>query len=374
MKKLFTLFLMAVGVMACQERTIELDNDLLNAGPGDVVVNFTNPVTVDILSSNSRATTTAQEWEKKINSITIIVVSRASTASQAGTDHVEYVYNFPASAIAQSKAILPLGAVITDKANKKLTFYTAVNTTTASITTTSTRQDVEALCDANAISAFYNDTYATMTESAKATQKYATGFTMSDKSSDVTLLEDKPTKVAIPLKRTVSKLEITARTTKITDESSASVPQGGSFESLYPGSALSVTNIVITSCASTSNLFALTSPITFTDGADISQESQFTTPYYNNLFYIFEQAATNPVEISISANFALDGNLSNTADGNIIPIGPYVTKTNLTAGITRNSHYKVNYLINGLTANEVLTTISVEDWATMTVQDIPIGE
>lgn len=362
------LSLLTITMFGCNKSgDYVTDPDLTNAGPGDVVIKLGTSASVEV-SSRAGATTDAEEFEKTLKEVHIVVVERTKNDPAAATDAVVFTYDFPQSAINSQRAIFPLSAAMKNNSdNKTYTFYCIANR--ALPVTLTTRADVEGAQDGSLI-ADYNGALVDVTTKAIRSG----GFVMSSTSGDVTLAGDAPTKVNLTLRRTVAKVRLTIRPSTLADEGNTAVGNGKSFVSLYGTQAkLRVDKVEIKNYVPTALLFI---PTTYTPPSPSvgTALSQATSTEGKNLFYLFNQNGT--LDIEIYASFVLNGNIDNT-NPTFISIGPYELSIKANSGGTlpfvRNSLYDVQVLLNGLTSNEVSTSIEIEDWQSVGEQIYGIG-
>lgn len=222
------------------------------------------------------------------------------------------------------------------------------------------------------------------------------GFAMSGMETQKTPKAgaNEPTKVTIPLRRTVAKIAVKAGITQ-------------AFKDKYPESTLVIKEAKLTQLLNRSRLIkpdaladieVRTAPFTQTPNVWASTEAGNTTGYdqYQNLFYIFENAvkkddgsiegvsdaAQKPVLV-LTAEFDHDGK-----PGTVPTDISTITYTIKLAGeaanggaddpkfgyFIRNGNYLVDIAVNGLSENEVVANIEVLPWETLKRQDVSIGD
>lgn len=203
----------------------------------------------------------------------------------------------------------------------------------------------------------YNGSFADATSKAIRTS----GFVMSGIATQA--IASGTTNVAIALERLVAKIEIQAATT----------PE---FTAKYGAATVTVNKITLHAAEPQSTLMTgrYAQAGNTLDMEQISISGQ-------NLFYAFENEADstipapgNPAHTSlqIAATYDVDGDPATVTDQ--VPLQYQVIVNPRAHGeIRRNSAYKINVKIDGLTGSEVSMTILAADWATLITQDAPVG-
>lgn len=187
-----------------------------------------------------------------------------------------------------------------------------------------------------------------------------------------------PRTVEIKVSRIVSKVQVKVATTT-------------TFEDNYHlkfGSTLTINTVELINVHAKTNLFSGSLPATPAALINIVQTpypltGSTTAPdgneYYAN-FYTFENqitgtttAPTSKPMLRITATFDFDGDALTTGDKSEIVYEKEIGKiTNGT--LHRNAYYTIDTKINGLTPQEVVTTINIEDWTIVAKEDIEFGD
>lgn len=349
-----------------------------------------------------------ETWEQTLHNVAMFVY-------ESGQDVCAYQRQFTDYEVGKGKAVFAIPNV---KENTTYDFYAVANCDFSAEMSNYptqpgvTRTDLLAKCEgvlgsgsSSSNSSFgnlqsYQGAFTAVTGGAmrgKDSGSKNVGFIMSGMKSEKTPVagDNKPTRVTVPLKRTVAKVEIEATTT------------AAFHTSKYPGSTLTVTGAKLIKLA---NRTALIRPTTFTTAAlgsvvelaqspavvAVNDNESKNNPYelFRNLFYIYENsdgtteldAAFAPVLV-LTADFDFDGD-SNTKDD--ISHITYNIKLAGEAAATgagsspkpgdanfglfvRNGSYFINISINGLTENEVVAQIEVKDWEPLRTQNVEIG-
>ena len=168
------------------------------------------------------------------------------------------------------------------------------------------------------------------------------------------------TDVAITLKRTVAKVAV-----QITPS-----PQ---FGSLYQG-VVRVNSITLSNGATQTLLFHTTYNPGFFNFST-TQQSDFSSGTYRNLFYLYECPARNVgsrIKATIDATYDRDGDFSTAAGQSSMT---YEVELDGAAGgeIRRNGYYRVDVTINGLTGQDATLTITPAEWESPVTQTVELG-
>ncbi len=303
--------------------------------------------------SESRAfgSGTTEVWEKKVNSATIIgcnksgdiAVRKFLTFAQIGT-----ITSSPIT------LVVP-GTTVGDDV------YFAVIVNTEIPSTIITKQALLAFMESEVSS--YNGTFSEVTTKAKR----AKGFVMTGATTKK--LTAGKTAVDVVVKRTVSKIEIEAKTTP-------------KFTAAYGSAVVKINSVEISKCATNSFLFGSSAyslgAKTFVT-AQLSKEVAGTPKSYQNMFYLYEQnsaAAGSKVFVKMSGLYDIDGNLSTLGDQATVD---YIFELEGSGAgkILRNGAYKAVVNINGLptdpNGNIIQVSISAANWETLVTQTVDMG-
>lgn len=364
-----------------------------------VLVNSTVEVTLGSPTTKAFADGTTEEWEKTAYNIAMFVYESGQTACV-------YQRQFTTYEIGKGKAVFAIPNV---KANTAYDFYAVANcdfTTEMAAydndnpgTTGVSRTTLEAYLDgtgsAYAELGSYNSStgFAAMTTGALRnkfeTKDGNTGFIMTGKETATTAAEGSnvPTRVTVPLRRTVAKVAVVAATTDV-------------FATKYPGSTLVVKSAKLTKLAEKTTLIrpATWAAANFGMAAELTQDPDVVVASgsdpakYRNLFYIYENGdgatAVSGVEafkpmLELETEFDFDGDATTTDDVSKViykialsgEAGNSDNTSDAKFGLfVRNGQYLVNISINGLTENEVVASIEIKDWETLKQQNVNIGD
>lgn len=274
-------------------------------------------ITVCVSQPETRSfnTTTAEAWEKKINTAAIYVFNSAGK--------VVRVYTLSAAQITaiNSGTNMNISFLVPGSVSSCNIYFVANTTPSGSIATeasflTSYEQDI----------ASYNGAYASVTTQALRTN----GFVMTGQQTGVTLNPSQTTNVGITLRRIVAKVAVDV-----------------SFTAVINLGGITINNITLTNSSPYSNLFPLSPANIGGTPVTLSQTPQPNgTNKYRAFFYIYENdirpSATAPT-LTISGSGMLL--LIPVPFGYLIPL----TGDSGTGKITRNSVYYVNISVTKLT-------------------------
>ena len=330
MKKLFFAAIAAVSVLfaSCTEKLDETPNAPSGSGEGQEVKISLSGGKASMLRSTFDNTAQAETWEKTINSLTIYVYNitngaftrRALTAEELSTMSV--IFCLPSSQPGDACE------------------FTAVANLQGEV---NSRSELLALVENSNL---YNGTFASVSTGAVRPG----GFVMSGETTKTLSTDGTPTTVSVTIRRTVAKF---AFETVIAPE----------FYIKYPGSAIRVNSAKIVRGASTSLVVEQATPSTGAMNWSYTQSSDLESGVYSNLFYLFENGLTtynNHVAVEINATYDVDGNFSTTNDQ--YPMTYSVDLGNETGMIFRNSYYRMQINIAGLTGDKIWVEIQVADW------------
>lgn len=392
-KSILAVFAAAAAALSCSEQ---------ERVQTPVLVNSTVEVTLGSPATKAFADGTTETWEKTAHNIAMFVY-------ESGQTTCAYQRQFTAYEIGKGKAVFAIPEV---KANTAYDFYAVANCDFATEmtaydndnpgTTGVSRTTLEGYLDGTGSTyaelGSYNSStgFAAMTTGALRNKVGGkdgnTGFIMTGKETATTAAvgANVPTRVTVPLRRTVAKVAIVAATTD-------------AFATKYPGSTLVVKNAKLTKLAEKTTLIL---PATWAVGnfgtaIDLAQEPDVTAASggnpakYRNLFYIYENSdgATavtgaegfKPV-LELETEFDFDGDAATTDDISKVtykialageagfPADGTSPLPDVFGLFKRNGQYLVNISINGLTENEVVASIEIKDWETLKQQDVNIGD
>lgn len=373
MKKTLTLLALILLFCACNKETSQVDPEMVNAGPGDIVLSLNSSALVEVVG---KAVGSTPQWEKKLTDVHVFIVKRTKNQAVADGDKVVSHTAFGPTALEAKRMIISLSSALDDP-NSVFTFYAIANDGSNSALTTiisgienATRKNIIDLVESGAVGQ-YNGKY----EETSIGSKRAKGFVMSgvddNSGAGYPLDPDGPIKVRMEIKRTAVKLCIT---TAKSATFSTNYPTWTKPDGTSKTPDIKVSKIIIKEQLNNSNLFVEKSTVQSGNAGDIEQESSSNGSGLN-LFYAYEQ--TTPIKLEVYADFALDGDFSNTAQDNLVKAGPY--KIDLTGGTTnsafvRNTCYNIKINLNGLSGNQISTEIDIQDWRTADDQEINIGK
>lgn len=336
MKKLFLAATAVLGLLvSCNKE----ENEIRATSKGAVVtVSFTDeePTTRAFFGS----TAAAEPWEKTLYSLTLFVVDPSGD--------ILVKRSFSAAELSTKKATFALpDATPGDVCG----FYAVAN---LDMTPVNSADVLTAMLEQDA--AAYNGAFADV--STKAVRNG--GFVMSGMASQPVAAAGSTTNVAITLKRTVAKVAV-----RITPS-----PQ---FGSLYQG-AVRVNSITLSNGATQTPVY----PITTYSGVfnfSTTQQSDFLSGTYRNLFYLYECPARNVgsrIKATIDATYDPDGDFSTAAGQSSMT---YEVELDGAAGgeIRRNGYYRVDVTINGLTGQDATLTITPAEWESPVTQTVELG-
>ena len=251
MKHLFLAATVALGLLvSCNKE----ENEIYATSKGTVAtVSFT-----DGEPATRSATAEAEPWEKTLNTLTMFVVDPSGD--------ILVKRSFSAAELSAKKATFALPDAVPGTICE---FYAVANLDMSQVNSADV---LTAMLEQNA--AAYNGAFADV--SAKAVRNG--GFVMSGMASQAVAAAGATTDVAITLKRTVAKVAV-----QITPS-----PQ---FGSLYQG-VVRVNSITLSNGATQTLLFHTTYNPGFFNFST-TQQSDFSSGTYRNLFYLYECPARN---------------------------------------------------------------------------------
>lgn len=366
----FSAAAVAAAVSSCNQK---------KADP--VLVSSTVEITLGNPATKAFGDGSTEAFEKGVSSITVFVYENNNETCILQRTFTEFE-------IEQGKAVFAIPDV---KAQTLYDFFAIANCNLSGLGEKPTRTSLLAETEGTGASSStygslsdYNGTFNSVTTSALRNVNGQTGFIMSGMATAMTPAAGSniPTKVTVPLRRTVAKVAIDMKVTT-------------TFQDKYTSrSTLKITNAQLKQLVkSTSLIVPESEPSTLgTVDGELTQSPFVVTEnkQYQNLFYIYangvEQHPSAESErpiLVLTALFDFDGDGSTTEDQSTIT---YNIKLSGEAGnetdpsdndfglFIRNGNYKVNIDINGLTENEVVAEIEIKDWETVKQQDITIGD
>lgn len=340
----------------------------------------------------------AEDWEKTVNNVALFVYETTG----ANRDVCVYQRQFTEYEVSKGKAVFAIPDV---KENTSYDFYAIANcdfTTEMASYATNKQGVARSVLEGTAyqegmisgsVSRFgnlveYNGSFSVISKEAKRNyQQNNKGFAMSGQMAATTPAKgaNVPTRVTVPLKRTVAKVMAQSA---ITD----------AFIAKYPGTGFRIKSVEI---GGLSQQTFLMKPSTIStvelrkdplvqepDSVKAAETGSFT--HYRNLFYIYENGiAGTPVAkdeykpvLFLKAEFDFDGDWNTTNDVSKItyeiPLAGEAGSVDNTKDpnfglFVRNGCYMINVSINGLSSNEVVAEIKVEEWEPLKTQNVEIG-
>ena len=332
MKHLFLAAAAALGLLvSCNKE----ETDIYATSKGAVAtVSFT-----DGEPATRSATAEAETWEKTLNTVTMFVFDPSGD--------LMVKRSFSATELSAKKATFALPDAVPGNVYE---FYAVANLDVANVGDKTT---LTALLERDAAS--YNGTFAEVSTKAIRTG----GFVMSGMATE-TIAAGSTTDVAITLKRTVAKVAV-------------QVTPSPRFGSLYQG-AVRINSITLSNGATQTPVFHSDyNPGAFNFSA--TQASDAASGKYRNLFYLYESPARNVgsrVKATIHTTYDMDGNFSTAAGQSSMT---YEVELDGASGgeIRRNSCYRVDITINGLSGHDASLTITPAEWELPVTQTVELG-
>ena len=333
MKHLFLAATVALGLLvSCNKE----ENEIYATSKGAVAtVSFT-----DGEPATRSATAEAEPWEKTLNTVTMFVFDPSGD--------LMVKRSFSVAELSAKKATFALPDAVPGNVCE---FYAVANLDVANVGDKTT---LTALLERDAVS--YNGTFAEV--STKAARDG--GFVMSGTTSKAVAAAGSTTDVAITLKRTVAKVAV-------------QVSPSAQFGSIYQG-AVRVNSITLSNGATQTPVFHSDyNPGAFNFSA--TQASDAASGKYRNLFYLFECPARNVgnrVKAIVHATYDMDGDFSTAAGQSSMT---YEVELDGASGgeIRRNSCYRVDITINGLSGHDASLTITPAEWELPVTQTVELG-
>jgi hypothetical protein len=330
MKKLFFVAITAVSVLfaSCTNDMDETSGATNDNGEGSIVKISLSGGEAPVLRSFFDNTAQAEVWEKTLNSLTIYAYNTANGAFIRRAFTVEELASMSVTFCLPSSS-----------PGDNCEFYAVANLQTEV-------NSYSALLAMLENSNLYNGTFENVTTGVMRPG----GFVMSGKTTKTLSTDGTPTPVSISIRRTVAKFAV----------ETAIAPE---FGVKYPGSGIRVNSIKAVRGASTSLVVEQTTPITGVMNYSYTQPSILESGKYGNLFYLFENEdlpSTDRVALEINATYDVDGNFSTASDQ--YPMTYRVDLGNDAGKIVRNSYYRIQVNIVGLSGDEIRVEIQVADW------------
>lgn len=387
-KKLLLLALTFGAFMMSSCNQVTLAESPIEDEKGHFKVVFTNTSagTKGFWEQDAAKRSEGELCERTLNSVSIFVYKNTE-------DKCIYRRNFTSHEVTKKTAVFSLPEA-TYEHNKSYDFYAVANFNYGAATDLPSRAVLLAVTQAD-LGAYMGmtDAVGSATDSvglftaiygqpsddalALRTGDKGAGFVMSSKmvTAQVPADENTPRKVELPIARLVNKIEVKACTTDV-------------FKTNYTekyGSKLTIDTIKIANMPTASNLFASNVSIAATanDYKTICQipgtQTVSGVVHYNSVIYGFENnfdAANAPVkrpELRICATYDFDGVPTTTDDITHIVYKKELTLSG-TGNALRNTFYQVEVKINGLTAQEIITTVTVVPWDAVAKEPIDFGK
>lgn len=334
-----SLSILSVACISCQQ----VEEPEPSKTERNVIVSFVSEPNQSLTKAFFDPIATTEAWEKSLSSLTVLVFD------EMGTTIVQR--QFTAEELTAKKATFALPR---SSAGKSCDFYAIAN---KEITGIAKKTELVALLDNAA--GDYNGTFAQVSTQAKRTD----GFIMSGYLTKSVAQGSEVTQVAIPLKRTVSKVAIQASLSP-------------DFGTKYEG-AVKINSAVLSKAASQTPIIPSSTPSPGTMSYTHTQTTGEVTGKFNNLFYLYENGTLtvgNRVLVDLEGIYDRDGNFSTTTDQTPVNYSFELNGATDNGQIMRNGYYRVAVTLTGLTGQDVSATITVADWETPITQSISIGK
>jgi len=351
MKKLiFCVMAATVALAACNKTTDQ------NLAPNhDSTVELGNQVCISFTDEpQSRAffavQSDAEEWEKSLSSVTIMVFKQAD-----GT--LVFRHDLTADEVTAKKCTFGLPWSL---GSATLEFYAIANYDVPTSVDTETK--LKALHDVDCSE--YNGTIDEVWEACKR----PAGFTMSAVVESPIPANGAPMNMTMALKRTVAKFAI-----RITVD-----PQ---FTASYPGKIKSVEATFSRVTLSSSSIIAPASGY-YTPvgpyGPDLFQVSkEISDGVFANVFYLSESgqrsvSGNTMLTLSIRVYYDADGNFATTND---VSDGAYLINVNADNGgiVFRNGYYRIDASLKTLSGYGIIATITPSSWTVVGTNSVDLG-
>ncbi|MFR9619570.1 MAG: DUF4906 domain-containing protein [Rikenellaceae bacterium] len=344
MKKIiFSMAVMTATLFAsCSKDSDTINQELSTPVEGSIVtLSFVEE------SSTTRAffdkNATAEEWEKELKSVTIFAFDASDGSlivrrdfSKTEMDNKESTFALPGTSAGDNVNVVVV-------ANCEIPM--AVVTSTA----------LQGMVNSNLTD--YNGTFSQVSTDAKRDD----GFVMTSQNDVVVLAGT--TKIDATLERTVAKVAI-----------EMALAEG--FSDRYSGDML-IESIEVSNTPSMSTLHS-SFDFGYTPSKDYThlQSTNVSSNKFQNLFYIYESAAptsdSEKVLLTVEATYDMDGDFSTTGDQTPMTYTIALEDNNIPK-INRNSYYRINGTISGLSGSDAEITITVSDWSNVTDKEITLG-
>lgn len=338
MKKLFV----TLAVSAAMFALVSCEKESTTAG-GSTPANGSE-ISISFISPKTRAfgNGTTETWEKAVNSAVLMVFNASGNIvlrRDLSTAEITSAGTTPIS------LIVP-GVEVGDNCDFVVVVNRAVSTTIVSKDLIYTEVENDGVD--------YNGTFADITTKSLRSG----GFVMTGETSQAIVAGT--TSVTIPIKRTVSKVEVACATT----------PE---FTAKYGDATITFNKVTLLQSA-TKSLLMDQSTSKYAEGGNTSSYEQPSSAG-KNLFYIYEQAAAATgarVKVSIDATYDADGLTATTGDR--VSLAYETELLGATGGqILRNGAYLLNAKIDGLTGADIKMSVTISDWETLNTQDSNLG-
>jgi hypothetical protein len=341
MKKIFFVAMAAVAFASCSKNT-DINNPETDTTDGpQVQLTFGTDAQTRAFFDRSA---TPEPWESEIEELTIyafdssgkIIIRRALTASEISAKSVNF--------------LLPNSAAGTD-----CSFYALANYTYPPVSSVG---QMEALEEPALIQSYNSGTF----DMVSGGHMIAKGFMMTGKTTAKIATTDSSTKISIPLKRTVAKVAIQAKTDP-------------SFTQTYGKGKVVINSAKLSNVRQESYTIFTGRYLSNMQLKEMNQVPQTVGDKTNCLFYIYENRELpegNRVLLTLSGYFDADGDDSTTTDRANVEYKVELTGSG-NGEIKRNAYYRVEVLIKGLSGDGLGVNISVADWETPVTQTAGVG-
>lgn len=349
MKKLYLLLALIFVTAGCKKEEPIVDPELER---NQMAITLTNPMATKAYFDGIA---TGEAYERKLNKVWIFMFKTGENVSMAQYQISDKELATPA----KDGSPRVIFTIPVEARGAQCDFFAVANVDAAKITDKISRTDLLALVDDNTK---YNQASFDLMSVGVNGPVAETGFAMSGGMLNQTIPTDGPLKISIGLSRTVAKMEVRAQPT-------------ADFTKNYPGSTLKVTSIKVLNLPTATPLMTASTPATLT--SNLVQTSGVISTAFCHQFYPYENGtagtpATAPT-LEITADFDYDGKPLTTED--ILPITYKATIKGSDNGlILRNNYYRIEVGIDGLTPNEVVTSVTVTEWNVVATQQINIGK
>lgn len=286
----------------------------------------------------------AEAWESEITSLTVYAYD------QQGNIIVKRKLSGTEITAKSARFSLPNSA-----AGTTCSFYAVANTDYGDVISTAAMDN---LIETITIDE-YNGTFAQTAQGRKRTD----GFVMTGMASAQLGAAGSSTTIPLTLKRTVAKIAVRA---KLSDD----------FTAKYNGGTVVIENATIAQVASLSNSFYKMSYCPDPRIYSHTQTTEAVAGEYRNMFYAYERISGTPnttwSSLLLTGYFDADGDNSTTYDRSQVKYLVYL-EGNGHGGMSRNSYFRIDATIKGLSGDGVNVDFVVADWETPVTQQTDLG-